>query len=112
RPVPTDDLAAGIPGLARKIARGAIVEDAPVDRPRERPLRIDAGVFRIAVVAPRHLVAGLGEAAGIDPATAGGRAVVPQRGEARKLLAGGHDDLRRIVRIREIGDRVAVDFAR
>ena len=74
--VPLDELAVRIPGLAVQVRRSAVVEDAAVDRPGERPLRVDAGVVRIGVVPPRHVVAVLVVAAGIDPAAARGRAVV------------------------------------
>ena len=64
----------------------------------------------IAIVAAGHVVAGLGEAAGVDPAAAGGRAVVAQRGEARDLLALLEQHLGRIGRIGDVLDHVAVDL--
>ena len=88
RAVPFDQLAGRIPGLSVEVAGGPVVEDAAVGRPRERPFRISAGFVRIGRVPAGHVVAVLVEAAGIDPAAASGRTVVPQRGEARQQLSG------------------------
>ena len=110
--VPRDDLAARIPRLAVQVGRGAVVEDAPVGRPGERPLRIEAGIVGIAGVPPRHVVAVLVEAAGIDPAAAGRRAVVAQLREAGHLLALLDQHLGRVGRIVDRLDGVAVDLVR
>ena len=62
--VPLDQPLARPPRPALRIGRSPIVEDAPVDRPRPRPLRRQPGVRRVARVAPGHHVAGFGVAAG------------------------------------------------
>src|SRR5690606_1332759 len=70
----------------------------------------DAG--RVAVVAPRHHVAVLGPAAGIDPAAAGGAAVVAQLAEARELLALAAGDAGGVARIAKVLQRTAVVLLR
>ena len=45
--VPPDLLACRIPRLAREIARGAVVQHAPICRPRPCPVRIDSQARRI-----------------------------------------------------------------
>ena len=112
RAVPLDQLALRIPGLAVDVRRGAVVEDAPVGRPGERPAEISAGIARVAGVAPGHHIALLGPAAGIDPAAAGGRAVVAQLPEPVELLALLEHHLGRIDRVGDGGDDIAVHLPR
>ena len=60
RLVPPDLSAVGIPGLAGRIARGAVVHHAAIRRPRPRPVRINAEAGRIVRAAALHLRAGFG----------------------------------------------------
>ena len=67
--VPPDELLALRPRLPVGIRRGAVVEEAPVRRPRPRPL--ERGVVLLPVrLAPRRLVLAVGEDAAVDPAPA------------------------------------------
>ena len=108
--IPPHQLAAWIPRISVDVGRGPIVEDAPVERPRPRPIRKYAGIVGIGIVAAGHVVAGFVEAAGIDPAAAGRLAVVAQDREIDELLAFGDHDLGRIVGIGDVFGRVAVEF--
>ncbi len=76
RTVPFDELAARIPRLAVEVGGGAVIENATICRPRPRPVEIGTCLVRIMVVAAGHIVASLGEAAGIDPAARCRRTVV------------------------------------
>ena len=106
--VPFDDRFRRVPRLARRIGAGAIVEDAPVGRPRPSPVRRDARLARVARVAPRHLVALLGIAPREDPAARHGRAVIAQLRETVELLPGF--DERLAVGVLEIGQGAAIHF--
>src|SRR5208337_5247626 len=85
--IPLDELARWIPRLALKVGRRAVVQNAPVGRPGERPFEIGPGVVWVARIAAGHVVARLVEAAGINPAAACRRAVVAQLPEASHLFA-------------------------
>src|SRR5690606_38930172 len=108
RAVPLDELALWIPRASARIARRAVVEHAAVRWPRPGPVQRLTDAGRIRVVAARHLVAGLGPAARIDPAAARRRAVGAQLTEARKLLAGAADDPRRLRLVDDVRERLAV----
>src|SRR5207247_10913338 len=86
--VPADQIAFRIPRLARGVARGAVVLDTAVGRPRVGPVERDAQTARVGIVAPPHEVALLRPGAGDDPAAAGGLAVACELPEAVQLLAG------------------------
>src|SRR2546427_1300153 len=68
-----------------------------IRRPPRSTLFPYTTLFR-SVVAPGHLVAGRGPAAGPDPAAAHRRAVVAHLAEAGQLLAGLADELGRVDR--------------
>ena len=106
--VPFDDRFRRVPRLARRIGAGAIIEDAPVGRPRPSPVRRDARLARIARVAPRHLVALLGVAPREDPAARHGRPVIAQLRETVELLPGF--DERLAVGVLEVDKRAAIHF--
>src|SRR5208283_1904773 len=86
--IPGKQLALWVPGLTRRIGRGAVVQDAPVGGPRPSPVERLANAVGIGVVAPCHEISGLSPGAAKDPATAGGGAIVPELCEAGELLAG------------------------
>src|SRR5581483_6776413 len=64
---PPDLFALRVPGLARRVARRAVVHDAAVSGPRPRPVRVDAEARRVFSPAPRHLVARLSPRAAVEP---------------------------------------------
>src|SRR5208337_2845242 len=101
---PPDLPAPRIPGLAGGVAGGAVVLDAAVCRPRPRPVERLPIAEGIGVVAPGHLVASLSPGAAEDPAAARGGAVIPELGEAVKLLSRLPDDLRLVLRIDEVDE--------
>ncbi len=111
RPGPPDQLPLRVPGLAGRIAGGAVVEDAAVRRPREAPARVDPEAARVRRVAPRDQVAGLRERPAEEPVPARGGAVVLQVAERRELLALLGERLRLVLRIRDVGERLAVVLA-
>src|SRR5438128_9821876 len=86
--VPPDLPPGFVPRLAVPVARSAVVEDATVRRPRPRPVWIDAEARRILRPAARHLIAGFGPTAAVDPVAAQRTAVVPQERKSGQLLAG------------------------
>ncbi len=108
--VPLDKLLALRPGLAVHVAGRAVVQDAPVDRPRPRPVRRKATVARVGVVPPGHLVALLGEASRVDPAAASRRPVILQLREPVELFAGA--ERHRPSSILLVRQGVAIDLAR
>src|SRR4029077_9242415 len=98
----------GIPGLAGRIARGAVVEHAAVGRPRPGPAGIDAEAGRGLRPPARELRAGFGPGPAVDPVAARGGAVVLEPGETGELLA--RLDLLAGLRVFEVGQRLAVDL--
>src|SRR4029079_8054120 len=75
--IPPDEPLALRPRLALGVGGGAVVEDAPVRGPGPRPVRGHPTLLARGR-APRRLFRLAGEAAAVDPAAAGGRAVVLQ----------------------------------
>src|SRR3982074_2625087 len=86
--VPPDLFAVGIPRLARKIARGAAIQNATVRRPRPCPILIEPQTRWIIRAATGELRSCLRPTSGIDPIPARSRSVVFQPSEARQLLTG------------------------
>ena len=86
--VPPDLTPFGVPRFAGRIARRAVVHDAPIGRPRPRPIRIDAEARWILGAATLGHRTGLGPRPGVEPIAAERCAVVFQRCEAWQLLSG------------------------
>src|SRR2546427_11714385 len=78
-----------------------------IRRPPRSTLFPYTTLFR-SVVAPGHLVAGRGPAAGPDPAAAHRRAVVAHLAEAGQLLAGLADELGRVLGVEQVHQGAAV----
>src|SRR5262249_22212834 len=103
--VPLDARPLGVPRLAGRVGRRAVVHDAPVERPAPGPVGVEAEAGRVVALRVPDAVAPLGEvrgrtalsgrrglvrvAAGVDPVTGCGRAVVLQVGEGGQPLAAG-----------------------
>src|SRR5260370_13460455 len=64
--VPPDVLLSLRPGLAGRVGRGPVVEDAPVTRPGEAPLGIDV-IVRSAVSATCHVLPRRCKYPGVNP---------------------------------------------
>ena len=82
-----------IPGLALGVQRAAVVDDPAVHRPGKSPAGIEPQPGGVLLVPGRGLVVLLvraGVVAGVDPATAGGGAVILQAQEVRELLFVRH----------------------
>ena len=126
---PLEQRALRVPGLAELVDRGAVVDDAPVDRPAPGPVRVEAEAGGVGlVVAVGHLVAGLrverlavlvllrrAVGAAVDPGAAGGRPVGlerRERGDELPLLEAARDGLGLRVDELLVGEPVAVDLAR
>ena len=105
--VPPHQCAVRVPRRAVRAGRGAVVENPPVQRPGPGPAEGDADVVRVGIVAPIHHVALLGPGTGVDPATAGGRAVGTQLAEIVEQLALAADDPPLVLDVRQ---RAAVVF--
>src|SRR5204863_4296096 len=89
-PHPTLALA---PRVAVQVGGGAIVDVAPVGRPRPSPLQVGAGhARRIRLAARREVLIPGRETAAVDPRRARRRAVVLQLAESLEMLLGipGH----------------------
>src|SRR5580704_5739514 len=99
--VPPDLFAFRVPRPPVSIARGAIVENAAIGRPRPCPVGINALTRGILCSPPRKLRPSFSPASGVDPVAARGGPVVFQPCEARHLLAAFNDLLS--LRIGEIG---------
>ena len=110
-PVQKTYLRAGIPRLAGRIGRGAVVEDAPVGRPGPGPAQGVAEAGRVGGVAPGHLVPVLGPAPAEDPAARGGGAVGLQVGEGGELLPLPGQRLGLVLGVGDVGQRLAVELA-
>ena len=80
--IPPDQLLSFGPWTPFRVRRGAVVEDAAIERPGEAPFGFD----RIggALPLPRTVPARFGEHSAVDPAAARGHAVVLQLGETRQ----------------------------
>src|SRR5205807_8764446 len=104
--VPGDARALRVPRPALRVGGSAVVEDAPVCRPGEGPVRIHAQARGILRAPARGVVARLGVDAGMDPAAAARRPIVLQLREAVELLAGALDHL--AVLVLQVGDCLAV----
>src|SRR5204862_6566121 len=79
--------------LAVQVGGGAIVDVAPVGRPRPPPLQVGAGhARRIRLAARREVLIPRREAPAVDPRRARRRAVVLQLAESLQVLLGipGH----------------------
>ena len=85
--VPPDVGLALAPRLALGVGRGAVVEDAAVQRPRPAPLGGDERLV-VARRPPVGLVDAVGEDTGVDPAAAGRRAVGLHLHEGRQRATG------------------------
>src|SRR5216683_1721651 len=85
-PVPPHPLLALAPRSALHVRGRAIVEEAPVGRPRPAPLELRAGdAGRIGLLARGKVPVLRGEHAAVDPGGAGGRAVVLEVAEAGEV---------------------------
>ncbi len=73
--VPGDTGARRLPGPPVGVCRRPVVEDAPVERPTKRPAVVHPEPRGIGGVPPRHHVAFLGVAAGVDPVARGRGAI-------------------------------------
>ena len=73
--VPRDAGTRRIPRPALRVGRAAVVEDAAIGRPAERPLRIAAQPARIGGRSPLREVAGIGVHADVEPVARERRAV-------------------------------------
>src|SRR5215213_6559060 len=86
--VQVDEVLALRTGTGIGVGGGAVVEDAPVHRPRPRPLGREPVLLGAGLLA-RDLVDLVGVAAGVDPAAARRRAVVGEREVAREGVVLG-----------------------
>src|SRR3546814_8206376 len=107
RSVPPRQALALRPGLAVRIGRRAVVEHAPVSRPGKGPAQVRAGAIR-PVRLPRAglIVALCGIGAAINPAAAGGGAVILEVVEAFDLAT-----LRPAIAADLLEHRLCVDVA-
>src|SRR5216683_6672336 len=101
-----------VPRLPVGIARGAVVEDPAIDRPRPSPARREARIVRVRIVAPCHLISLLGETTGVDPAAARRLAVVAQLRETVELLPRPQLYDGSVLGIGYVFNDIAVDLAR
>src|SRR5262249_48045012 len=103
--VPLDARPLGIPRLAGRVGRGAVVHDATVERPAPGPVGVQPQAGRVVALRVPDAVTPLGEVCGraalggrrrlvgvaarVDPVTGCGRSVVLQVGEGGQPLAAG-----------------------
>ena len=88
--VPFQQLAFRIPWFSLWVRRGAVIQNAAVERPCPGPAQRITQPGRVGVIATCHLVTFRRPAAGEDPATAGGGAIIAQLREGAELLAFLH----------------------
>ena len=88
--VPGDPDARRIPRPPLRVGRAAVVQDAPVGRPAERPFRIAAEPARIGIRSALREVAGARVHADVEPVARKRRAVGSRVEESRELLARAH----------------------
>src|SRR5206468_9990792 len=86
--VPLDTRARGIPRLAFRVGRSAIVKDPPVGWPIPGPIGIKAESGGVLLAATCHHVTGFSERPRIEPVATQGRSIILQFAKPRQLLAG------------------------
>src|SRR5207245_11261173 len=107
--VPADHPLSRVERLPLAVDGGAIVENAPVHRPRPCPFRIEPDfVRRIGHLASSGKVALFRIAAAVDPVPRQGAAVVAQLGEAGHLFASSEA---LAVFVRDVDEEASVEFA-
>src|SRR4029077_8417051 len=107
RAIPGDELARGIKGLAARIARGAVIKHTAIGGPCPRPIDRLTDAGRIRVIPSCHEVAGRPPGTTEDPAARSRAAVVARFGKPGELLACLAYDLGRVLRVRQVLERLA-----